>query len=134
MFNKLEGGTFRLISTVIAGSGQSNYLPQKNCAWMHAKQLEWHGYKFFTIHYVPMMSLIQQSADRDKLGRVMSLNNMVSMGLSPVSTPWSPPYSLPTLAHVDYVDFWFNDGAGDDGADHPTESDSHCKLVTVWFE
>ncbi|MGL6039769.1 MAG: MFS transporter, partial [Deefgea sp.] len=34
---------------------------------------------------VPMMSLIQQSADRDKLGRVMSLNNMVSMGLSPVS-------------------------------------------------
>lgn len=34
---------------------------------------------------VPMMSLIQQSADRSKLGRVMSLNNMVSMGLSPVS-------------------------------------------------
>ena len=34
---------------------------------------------------VPMISLIQQSTDRNKLGRVMSLNNMVSMGLSPVS-------------------------------------------------
>ncbi|TJZ72945.1 MFS transporter [Chitiniphilus eburneus] len=34
---------------------------------------------------VPMMSLIQQYADRDKLGRVMSLNTMASMGLSPLS-------------------------------------------------
>ncbi|GAA5786623.1 MFS transporter [Chitiniphilus shinanonensis] len=34
---------------------------------------------------VPMMSLIQQYTDRDKIGRVMSLNNMASMGLSPIS-------------------------------------------------
>lgn len=34
---------------------------------------------------VPMMSLIQQYADRSKIGRVMSLNTMASMGLSPLS-------------------------------------------------
>ncbi|WP_081412921.1 MFS transporter [Chitinilyticum aquatile] len=34
---------------------------------------------------VPMMSVIQQYSDRDKIGRVMSLNNMASMGLSPIS-------------------------------------------------
>jgi DHA3 family macrolide efflux protein-like MFS transporter len=34
---------------------------------------------------VPMLSLIQQYTDRDKLGRVMALNSMTSMGLAPVS-------------------------------------------------
>ncbi len=34
---------------------------------------------------VPMMSLIQQYTDRSKIGRVMSLNTMASMGLSPLS-------------------------------------------------
>jgi MFS family permease len=34
---------------------------------------------------VPMLSLLQQYADRDKLGRVMSINSMTTMGLSPVS-------------------------------------------------
>ncbi|QLG88643.1 MFS transporter [Chitinibacter bivalviorum] len=34
---------------------------------------------------VPMMSIIQQYSDRDKIGRVMSLNSMASMGLSPIS-------------------------------------------------
>jgi sugar phosphate permease len=34
---------------------------------------------------VPMISLIQQYTDRSKLGRVMSLNSISSMGLSPVS-------------------------------------------------
>ncbi|HSC78800.1 MAG TPA: MFS transporter, partial [Chitinolyticbacter sp.] len=34
---------------------------------------------------VPMMSLIQHYTDRDKIGRVMSLNTMASMGLSPIS-------------------------------------------------
>jgi DHA3 family macrolide efflux protein-like MFS transporter len=34
---------------------------------------------------VPMMSLIQQYSDKDKLGRVMSLNSMASMGLTPIS-------------------------------------------------
>lgn len=34
---------------------------------------------------VPMMSLIQQYAEPDKIGRVMSLNSMASMGLAPVS-------------------------------------------------
>ncbi|WP_187360088.1 MFS transporter [Chitinolyticbacter meiyuanensis] len=40
---------------------------------------------------VPMMSLIQHYTDRDKIGRVMSLNTMASMGLSPIS------YALVTL-------------------------------------
>lgn len=34
---------------------------------------------------VPMLSLIQQYAERGKMGRVMSLNSVSSMGLSPVS-------------------------------------------------
>jgi hypothetical protein len=34
---------------------------------------------------VPMMSLIQQYADRAKVGRIMSLNTVASMGLSPLS-------------------------------------------------
>jgi MFS family permease len=34
---------------------------------------------------VPMLSLLQQYTDRDKLGRVMSINSVTSMGLSPVS-------------------------------------------------
>lgn len=34
---------------------------------------------------VPMMSLIQQFSDKAKLGRVMSLNSMASMGLTPLS-------------------------------------------------
>ena len=34
---------------------------------------------------VPMMSLLQQYTDRDKIGRVMSLNTVASMGLSPIS-------------------------------------------------
>lgn len=34
---------------------------------------------------VPMMSLIQQYSDKDKIGRVMSLNSMASMGLTPLS-------------------------------------------------
>ncbi|WP_410497492.1 MFS transporter [Chitinibacter sp. S2-10] len=34
---------------------------------------------------VPMMSLIQQYSDKDKIGRVMSLNSMASMGLTPIS-------------------------------------------------
>ncbi|UXY16337.1 MFS transporter [Chitiniphilus purpureus] len=34
---------------------------------------------------VPMMSLIQHYTDRSKIGRVMSLNTMASMGLSPIS-------------------------------------------------
>jgi DHA3 family macrolide efflux protein-like MFS transporter len=34
---------------------------------------------------VPMMSLIQQYTDRDKLGRVMSFTSVSSMGLSPIS-------------------------------------------------
>jgi MFS transporter, DHA3 family, macrolide efflux protein len=32
-----------------------------------------------------MLSLLQQYTDRDKLGRVMSINSVTSMGLSPVS-------------------------------------------------
>jgi hypothetical protein len=32
-----------------------------------------------------MMSLIQQYTEPDKIGRVMSLNSMASMGLAPVS-------------------------------------------------
>ncbi|MBE9610452.1 MFS transporter [Chitinilyticum piscinae] len=34
---------------------------------------------------VPMMSVIQQYTDREKIGRVMSLNTMAAMGLSPLS-------------------------------------------------
>jgi DHA3 family macrolide efflux protein-like MFS transporter len=34
---------------------------------------------------VPMMSLLQQYSDRARVGRVMSLNTIASMGLSPVS-------------------------------------------------
>ncbi len=34
---------------------------------------------------VPMMSLIQHYTDRQKLGRIMSLNSMASMGLAPLS-------------------------------------------------
>jgi DHA3 family macrolide efflux protein-like MFS transporter len=34
---------------------------------------------------VPMLSLIQESTERDKLGRVMSLVSVSSMGLSPIS-------------------------------------------------
>ena len=34
---------------------------------------------------VPMMSLIQHYTDRQKLGRIMSLNSMASMGLTPLS-------------------------------------------------
>ncbi|HEX8956103.1 MAG TPA: MFS transporter, partial [Burkholderiaceae bacterium] len=34
---------------------------------------------------VPMLSVLQQYTDRDKLGRVMSVNSVTSMGLSPVS-------------------------------------------------
>ncbi|MBV8665701.1 MAG: MFS transporter [Burkholderiaceae bacterium] len=34
---------------------------------------------------VPMLSLLQQYADRDKLGRVMSISSVTTMGLSPVS-------------------------------------------------
>ena len=34
---------------------------------------------------VPMLSVLQQYTDRDKLGRVMSINSVTSMGLSPVS-------------------------------------------------
>ncbi|HEY8027562.1 MAG TPA: MFS transporter [Burkholderiaceae bacterium] len=34
---------------------------------------------------VPMLSVLQQFTDRDKLGRVMSINSVTSMGLSPVS-------------------------------------------------
>ncbi|WP_028454934.1 MFS transporter [Chitinilyticum litopenaei] len=34
---------------------------------------------------VPMMSVIQQYSDKNKIGRVMSLNTMASMGLSPIS-------------------------------------------------
>ena len=34
---------------------------------------------------VPMLSLIQQYTERSKLGRVMSLNSVSSMGLSPIS-------------------------------------------------
>ena len=34
---------------------------------------------------VPMLSVLQQYTDRDKLGRVMSINSVSSMGLSPVS-------------------------------------------------
>lgn len=34
---------------------------------------------------IPVVSLIQEKVEKDKLGRVMSLNTMVSMGLIPVS-------------------------------------------------
>ncbi|HSY27856.1 MAG TPA: MFS transporter [Burkholderiaceae bacterium] len=34
---------------------------------------------------VPMLSLLQQYTERDKLGRVMSINSVTSMGLSPIS-------------------------------------------------
>jgi MFS family permease len=34
---------------------------------------------------VPMLSILQQFTDRDKLGRVMSINSVTSMGLSPLS-------------------------------------------------
>jgi DHA3 family macrolide efflux protein-like MFS transporter len=34
---------------------------------------------------VPMLSVLQQYTDRDKLGRVMSINSVSSMGLSPIS-------------------------------------------------
>jgi MFS family permease len=34
---------------------------------------------------VPMLSVLQQYTERDKLGRVMSINSVTSMGLSPVS-------------------------------------------------
>ncbi|MCP6769820.1 hypothetical protein NL529_33740, partial [Klebsiella pneumoniae] len=34
---------------------------------------------------VPMLSLLQEAADPARIGRVMSLNSMASIGLAPIS-------------------------------------------------
>lgn len=67
----IEGG-------IIALQGISNSLP-----W--SVFLQWSLGFCVACNNVPMLSLLQQYTDRDKLGRVMSINSVTSMGLSPVS-------------------------------------------------
>ncbi len=67
----IEGG-------LIALQGMSYSLP-------FSVALQWALGFCVACNNVPMLSVLQQYADRDKLGRVMSVNSVTSMGLSPVS-------------------------------------------------
>jgi MFS family permease len=67
----IEGG-------IIALQGRSYSLPLSIV-------LQWSLGFCVACNNVPMLSLLQQYTDRDKLGRVMSINSVTSMGLSPVS-------------------------------------------------
>jgi DHA3 family macrolide efflux protein-like MFS transporter len=71
-------GLILIEGVLIALQGRSYNLP-----WSIALQLML-GY-CVACNNVPMLSLLQQYTDRDKLGRVMSINSVTSMGLSPIS-------------------------------------------------
>lgn len=74
-----------LIATLIVIEGGLIALQGSAYSLPFSMALQWMLGFCVACNNVPMLSILQQFTERDKLGRVMSINSVTSMGLSPVS-------------------------------------------------